>query len=888
MKRKWYWKTLISLSILVALFIISVNTEPQPENTKLLLYDENGKFIGAPPAGPSKTFPLGTDTASRSMLHLVLEGLKYTIAISVGIAVLRVLIGGTLGIISAIWLPNFKYYFKALFLPFQYIPALLIGIILLTPIAASYRGIPYMMIVEYQAIVLLVVGLPSVFIFMNELVEDIKKQPFILSSSLMGASKYRLLTKHIMPFLKSHLTLLTVQQVLQVLQLLMFLGIFSIYLGGAHPTPISDHPRVIYRSITSELAGMTGQNYWLMLRAPWMPMAPIIGVVFLVLLINTIKKELEENLVWNPIVPSRKKAFKWLAFKKGKYVRYAPAPTNSFILIGLPSSNESEDYLPQKYKSDMLRALFRRILKKIYKTKVYQVMNSWLKRLLFQKERGMPFKWILLIVPLVIVTTLFITRLDTPKTASTTQKEKPIISPIYEKSYTNRNAVPVNYKADVTFNDTKSTLDGTLDIESTNFSEKKNDHIYFHLYPNQFREKLTDEKWITSLGEEQETGWVDIYEVLVDGSKASFEVKGTLLDIQMEGWDKNEVAKIKIKFEIKIPKNNGHSSYDHAGTWLGNWLPVQAVHDQNGWNLHSYSPFGTPFYSEAGNYDVTLRVPEKYKVITNGNDQKAVVHTSNGSTVNQVQVENVRDFSAAFLDINYYEVMIYMVGDTMINTWYRKNDDSNIIHYDTKTVSQALEHYSNLYGKYPFTEFDIVRTGDNSLPASSTGMLFSPGYNFKEYYGAFNLVEETARQWWGGMVGSNGAKEPWLSESLTSYSSKKVMRMVGGPQEERTEELKTNINLAEAEKQYISSTLEEFKSATNHRLILFLKGSDMLVELEKQIGEDKMMEVLQKFSTEYQNKNASGQDFITTFSYVAGPETEQYFEKWLSKKEQSK
>ncbi|WP_163100803.1 M1 family metallopeptidase [Peribacillus alkalitolerans] len=49
-----------------------------------------------------------------------------------------------------------------------------------------------------------------------------------------------------------------------------------------------------------------------------------------------------------------------------------------------------------------------------------------------------------------------------------------------------------------------------------------------------------------------------------------------------------------------------------------------------------------------------------------------------------------------------------------------------------------------------------------------------------------------------------------------------------------------------------------------------------------------MNEFLQKFTTTYQNKNASGQDLIALFKQEAGPKTEKHFEKWLSKDESCK
>ena len=50
---------LVGSAILVTLFLISWNTELMPESNEPLIFDENGKFVAAPPAPPSLIFPLG-------------------------------------------------------------------------------------------------------------------------------------------------------------------------------------------------------------------------------------------------------------------------------------------------------------------------------------------------------------------------------------------------------------------------------------------------------------------------------------------------------------------------------------------------------------------------------------------------------------------------------------------------------------------------------------------------------------------------------------------------------------------------------------------------------------------------------------------------------------
>ena len=71
-----------------------------PESNEPLIFDEDGKFVAAPPAPPSLTFPLGTDLGARSMVNLVLVGVKYTLGAVMGITLGRLLIGMLLAFIT--------------------------------------------------------------------------------------------------------------------------------------------------------------------------------------------------------------------------------------------------------------------------------------------------------------------------------------------------------------------------------------------------------------------------------------------------------------------------------------------------------------------------------------------------------------------------------------------------------------------------------------------------------------------------------------------------------------------------------------------------------------------------------------------------------------------
>jgi peptide/nickel transport system permease protein len=263
MQPQSYKKTKLSLSILAFMLIASILYDfigPEDYRTMLhQLYDENGKLLKAPPYPPSSEFWLGTDRDGRDTLLLIIDGIKYTFAALLAVSFLRVVIGTIMGIIIENWLPLLKPFVKAFFLPFQYVPILLIGVFLMDMYFYKYNQIPVMVKVEYQLIVLFILGFPTVFFFVTDFIKEIKTKSFVTSSLLLGGSKWHIMIRQILPHLKPQMALLFVQQILQTLQIMMGLAMFGIFFGGPHKETIYNSPYT--KSITNELSALTGQNY---------------------------------------------------------------------------------------------------------------------------------------------------------------------------------------------------------------------------------------------------------------------------------------------------------------------------------------------------------------------------------------------------------------------------------------------------------------------------------------------------------------------------------------------------------------------------------------------------------------------------------------------------
>ncbi|MFZ7947067.1 MULTISPECIES: ABC transporter permease [Bacillaceae] len=266
---------------------------PADYEKEIFKYDGKGGLIGRAPFPPSLHHIFGTNPNGEDMFLIVLDGAKYTIITAFIVTFLRLLLGVVIGILLSFSHPNIKTYFKDLFIGFRYIPSIIIALLLMTPVTVQYTGIGIWSIITYQIFILGIVAFPAVVLTTADMVDELKKQTFIKSSYLMGATHLHIVRKHLFPYVRSYGLLMGVQQYMNTLVLMMHLGIFSVFIGGPQIGGIndgSDYPPLA--SLSNEWSGLIGQNFRFLLHYPWVELFPVFGFFFLIIIMNVMKREL--------------------------------------------------------------------------------------------------------------------------------------------------------------------------------------------------------------------------------------------------------------------------------------------------------------------------------------------------------------------------------------------------------------------------------------------------------------------------------------------------------------------------------------------------------------------------------------------------------------------
>ena len=154
--------------------------------------------------------------------------------------------------------------------------------------------------------------------------------------------------------------------------------------------------------------------------------------------------------------------------------------------------------------------------------------------------------------------------------------------------------------------------------------------MFFHLWPNAYQkgtplDKQLQEDGNTKLyfGDEKYIGRLASTNFSVNGISVS--LKNHPLGKEVAWFDlptllmPGDSVTISTPFRIKVPFGEvsrlGHLEDSYQIT---QWYPKPAVYDENGWNVMPYLSVGE-FYSEFGEFNVSITIPKKYKLAASGN-----------------------------------------------------------------------------------------------------------------------------------------------------------------------------------------------------------------------------------------------------------------------------
>jgi len=266
-------------------------------------------------------------------------------------------------------------------------------------------------------------------------------------------------------------------------------------------------------------------------------------------------------------------------------------------------------------------------------------------------------------------------------------------------------------------------------------------------------------------------GSITISSLQLDGRSLSAAHQNGIMRVPLESpLQPGKSITFHIDFTITVPTHGGNYyygifGYNDAILSLAQSYPTILVYNEQGWNNQTPDLDGDPLFSDASFYLVSIDAPKDLTLVASG------VEIQRSVTADRQRVlfadGPARDFYLAASE--GFHKYSEKVGELAINSYTLSRFDA----YAQSTLDiakAAMADFSQRYGPYPYTEFDLA-----PIITSAGGVEF-PGMTVvaEEVYGGGNFMEvvithEVGHQWFYNLVGNETQRQPWLDESLAEF-----------------------------------------------------------------------------------------------------------------------
>lgn len=503
-----------------------------------------------------------------------------------------------------------------------------------------------------------------------------------------------------------------------------------------------------------------------------------------------------------------------------------------------------------------------------------------------------------------LAVTAILTLTAPPTSTSTSPSATPIpdgkVLPIPEPTHslTNPGAPDVaDYNISVRLDPQTHQITGKETIKYHNTANKPIPDLEFHLYLNAFKDKNTifmRESGGQLRGDPftpEHNGWINVTSLQIQGGRA------LSLDLQQDGTLARaalpqpilpgQAVALDVTFNAQLPQvfaRTGWALDDRGDPFFlaGQWFPKLGVWTDAGWKADPFHG-NAEFFADFGSYDVALTLPAGYVSGATGlpGDTKK---NADGTQTIPYSARGVIDF--AWVASPNLKSTTRKVGSTEVVYLYLPEHEWSIERCLGSAVD-ALQHFSQWYGPYPYTRLTVV-----DVPEAGPGV---GGMEYPTFVTAgasqsdqrepaspwqdtlrITTVHEVAHQWFQSMVATNEGEEPWLDEGFADYST---MRLFIAEYGLTFDDAANNFEpgfLAGRRRRYLrlpsvpmdgkswDFTLDEYVTAA------YAKPDLSLLTLERELGEETMLKIMRTYFERYRFTHPTTADFQKVATEVSG------------------
>jgi hypothetical protein len=400
------------------------------------------------------------------------------------------------------------------------------------------------------------------------------------------------------------------------------------------------------------------------------------------------------------------------------------------------------------------------------------------------------------------------------------------------------------------------------------------DQMIFQLAPNALRRESTapyeTETMIDAYPDGFAAGGVEIRSVQFNGEAADWGVQGTDEAVLRVACDLAPGASgaFQFQYELILPSALGPLGTGEVGWRLANFYPLPAVWDGE-FVVERVSPVGESLLADPMRYRATVNLPDTWQVAAPG-----VVHSEPAGEARQnvtVEVESARYFALA-IGRRYVEVGQASASGVAVRAFAT---DRAAAGRAAAAAAKAVDAFSERFGAYPYGALTVAQA-DLLDGLGQSGLVLLPDEFFSYAQRGeleYQVALGAARQWFGNLVGSNPAEEPWLSESLSAYAALVYYDSVYGADRyvaELNARVTPSLRLTIPGGVTVDSEALAFGTVSDFRAVTRGRGAAVLHEIRAVLGEDALLSGMRLYATRNAGKVATRADFSAALSEAAG------------------
>ena len=484
----------------------------------------------------------------------------------------------------------------------------------------------------------------------------------------------------------------------------------------------------------------------------------------------------------------------------------------------------------------------------------------------------------------------------------------------------------VDYKINVTLNDSDHVLYGFETMTYYNNSPVALTEVFIHLWPNAYintetpfaRQHIENGKTDFYFAKPNERGRIDSLNFRVNGEKVKAELVLGSYEICRLSLNKplGSHAKIEITtpFRVYIPKVFSRLGHEDQLYCITQWYPKPAVFDVNGWNTMPYLDQGE-FYSEFGKFDVSITLPKEYVIAATGDLQQTeerdwwMKKINNPTEPNPAKsaFKTVRFIQDSVHDFAWFASQKFRVAKSevrlksgrTVDTWLFAEAKENKKEEPVKGVNyinDAITFYSDKVGEYPYNHATVVVT-----PLEAGGGMEYPTITNVAIANRQVIVHEVGHNWFYGILGTNERAHPWMDESINNYYESRStyqskiathpslgMALKGGSfsmdniagSSFGLLELQYLVSARNNTDQAATISSEEFTDL-NYGTIIYSKASLAFLQLQRYLGDDVFDNMMRSYYAKWKFKHPLPNDFRQHAEAFTGKNLSWFFDGLL-------